>query len=510
MPTYLSPGIYPREIDFSYYVKQLSTSACGMIGLAERGPLHQATLVTSWEQFLRAFGGYIAAGYLAYAARAFFDNGGSVLWVVRTAHATDPTDLSTLTATPATVTLPDRHATTPVDTLTIKALTPGIWGRRLSVVVQDGTRNPNTEFTLVVQENSVTIEVFPDLSLDETATNYLELAVNGRSGSITVEDLHSATAAPDNRPVTGTVALAGGDDGLTDLADADYIGDPGAHSGLYAFDSVEALNLLCVPGVTTPAMIAAGLTYAETRKDVLFLVDAPYGLTPQEVLDFRKGAGVYVHAAFDSSYGALYYPWLRISDPLTGQTKYVPPTGAVAGCIARSDQQAAVWAAPAGIIRGRVRNVLGVGYLTSRAERDVLYPESINCIASLPEAGICVWGQKTLQGQSSATDRVNVRRLMMHIEKAVAKSSQFVVFEPNLPVTWRSLIRLVTPFLQDIKDRGGLYDFAVQCDEETNPPAAIDRNELACRVFVKPTKTAEFIELNFILTTTGGTFDELL
>ena len=94
MPSYQSPGIYPREIDFSYYVKQLSTSACGMIGIAEKGPLHQATLVTSWEQFLRAFGGYVSAGYLAYAARAFFDNGGSVLWVVRTAHATDPTDLS--------------------------------------------------------------------------------------------------------------------------------------------------------------------------------------------------------------------------------------------------------------------------------------------------------------------------------------------------------------------------------------------------------------------------------
>jgi phage tail sheath protein FI len=98
---------------------------------------------------------------------------------------------------------------------------------------------------------------------------------------------------------------------------------------------------------------------------------------------------------------------------------------------------------------------------------------------------------------------------MMHIEKAVAKSSQFVVFEPNNQTTWRALVRLVTPFLQDIKDKGGLYDFAVQCDEESNTPAVIDRNELICRVFVKPTKTAEFIELNFILTSTGGDFKEL-
>ncbi|HEY3415642.1 MAG TPA: phage tail sheath C-terminal domain-containing protein [Armatimonadota bacterium] len=509
MPSYLSPGIYPRETDFSFYVKQLSTSACGMIGIAEKGHIHEPTLVTSWEQFLRAFGGYLAAGYLAYSARAFFDNGGGVLWVTRIAHVTDPTDPTTLTATAATVTLKDRHAPA-VDTLQVDALTPGSWGRRLSLTVQEGTRNPDTEFTLVIKENGNIVEVFTDLSLDETAANYVELALNGRSAYLTLTDLHSASAAPTNRPATGTFALTGGDDGLTGLTDQDFIGDPGVHSGLYTFDRVEALNLLCVPGVTTPDVIVAGLGYAETRKDLLFLADAPYGVTPQEALEFRKGAGSYSHAAFESSYGALYYPWLRISDPLTNAQKEVPPTGAVAGCIARSDQTAAVWAAPAGITRGRIRNVLGLGYVTNRSERDVLYPEGVNCIAALPDAGICLWGQKTLQSQPSATDRINVRRLMMHIEKAVAKSSQFVVFEPNLPVTWRALMRLIAPFLQDIKDNGGLYDFAVQCDEETNTPAIIDRNELVCRVFVKPTKTAEFIELNFILTATGGEFKELL
>lgn len=509
MPSYLSPGIYPRETDFSFYVKQLSTSACGMIGIAEKGPIHEPTLVTSWEQFLRTFGGYLAAGYLAYAARAFFDDGGAVLWVTRIAHTTDPTDATTITATAASVTLKDRH-TTPVNTLKVDALTPGIWGRRLSITVQDGTRNPNTEFTLIIKENGNIVEVFADLSLNEDAANYVELILNGRSEYLTLADQQSASVAPTNRPALGTFALAEGNDGLTDLADQDYIGDSGEHTGLYTFDSVEALNLLSIPGVTTPSVIIAGLAYAENRKDLLFLVDAPYGITPQEVLDFRKGAGDYVHSAFDSSYGAIYYPWLRISDPLTNTVKFIPPTGAVAGCIARSDQKAAVWAAPAGIDRGRVRNVLGLSYVTNRSERDVLYPEGINCIASLPDAGICLWGQKTLQGQPSATDRVNVRRLMMHIEKAVAKTSQFVVFEPNLPITWRALVRLVTPFLQDIKDKGGVYDFAVQCDEESNSPAVIDRNELVCRVFVKPTKTAEFIELNFILTATGGEFKELM
>jgi hypothetical protein len=182
----------------------------------------------------------------------------------------------------------------------------------------------------------------------------------------------------------------------------------------------------------------------------------------------------------------------------------------VAGCIARSDQKTNVWNAPAGIDRGRIFNTLSLAYKTSRGERDVLYPEGINVIAVFPDTGINIWGQKTLQSQPSAVDRINVRRLMMYMEEAISESSRFVVFEPNHPQTWRALGRLINPFLQDIKDKGGLYDFAFQCDEETNTPAVIDRNEMVARVFVKPTKTAEFIELNFILTSTGADFKEII
>lgn len=177
MPSYQSPGIYPREIDFSFYVKQLSTAACGMLGIAERGPLNTPTLVTSWEQFLRAFGGYRADSYLAYAARAFFDNGGSLLYVTRIAHATDPTHPATITATMASVTLKDR-ATTPKDTLKVQARTPGTWGAKLTVLIQDGTVNPTTEFTLIVKEGESLVETFPDCSMDDTAVNHVELVIS--------------------------------------------------------------------------------------------------------------------------------------------------------------------------------------------------------------------------------------------------------------------------------------------------------------------------------------------
>jgi len=396
-----------------------------------------------------------------------------------------------------------------MDTLKVRAADEGTWGERLSVQVEDGSLDPSGAFNLVVRHKGEVVEVFKDLSMDEAASNHVELVVNERSDFITVEDLGTASGLPLDRPVIGVFDLSGGNDGLTGLDDADYCGDPSQHTGFYAFDEIDALNLVMAPGVTTAEVIHAGITYAENRQDLMFLAEAPIHLEPLEAVDFRKGQGMYSHGAFNSSYAALYYPWIEINDPVTGKRKLVPPSGAVAGCYARSDKKTHVWYAPAGIDRGRVFNALSLGYKTSRGERDVLYPEGVNVIASFPDSGINIWGQKTLQSQPSALDRVNVRRLMMFIEEAIAESSRFVVFEPNNPQTWRALIRLINPFMQDIKDKGGLYDFAVQCDEETNTPAVIDRNELVARVFVKPTKTAEFIELNFVLTATGADFKEI-
>jgi phage tail sheath protein FI len=614
MATYLSPGVYTREIDFSFYVKQISTSSCGMVGVAERGPINKPVLVTSWEQYINKFGSYLQAGYLAYASRAFFDNGGSVLYVNRIAHLSDPTDRDSLTAVKASATLKDRRAVaaaletgtagtdrivwtarqagaagngitveliasgtdTPLsvdvtgqaitvnlstdsagdpsatadqvvaaiaakaeadalvqtasedtgvvqpaaaanlaggqdaqDTLRIFAANEGVWGDSIGIQIEDGSLDPAGSFNLVVRYKDDVVEVFKDLSMDEAAPNHVELAVNERSDFITVEDLGVSSGVAEDRPTTGLSALSGGDDGLTGLDDADYTGDPSQHTGYYAFDEIDALNMIMVPGVTTAEVIHAGVTYSENRKDLMLLAETPLMLEPLEAVNFRKGQGMYNHAAFNSSYAALYYPWIGINDPVTGKRKLIPPCGAIAGCFARSDQKSYVWYAPAGIDRGRIFNALSLGYKTSRGERDVLYPEGVNVIASFPDSGINIWGQRTLQSQPSALDRVNVRRLMMYIEEAIAESSRFVVFEPNNPQTWRSLVRLVNPFLQDIKDKGGFYDFAVQCDEETNTPAVIDRNELVARIFVKPTKTAEFIELNFVLTATGADFKEI-
>jgi len=506
---YLSPGIYPKETDFSFYVKQISTSAAAMIGITEKGPVNRPVLVTSWEQFTTKFGSYINEGYLAYAARAFFDNGGSILYVCRVAHYTDSTDKSTLSAISSSVTIQNRDVTT-ADTLKISAVNPGIWGDKLSVSVAQSKEDPDNAFTLLVKYNDTNLEVFKELSMNESSSKHVEMVINDFSDYIMVDDLSELSNTPLDRPAPGTYELFGGDNGLTGIADSDYIGDPSQHTGIYAFNEIDALNMLMVPGVTTVPVINAGITYAEQRKDLLFIADTPFMLEPLEAVDFRKGQGIYSHAAFNTSYAALYYPWVEISDPVTSRKKYIPPCGAISGCIARSDQKANVWSAPAGIDRGRIFNALSLAYKTSRSERDVLYPEGVNVIAVFPDTGINIWGQKTLQSQPSATDRINVRRLMMYMEEAISKSSRFVVFEPNHPKTWRALGRLINPFMKDIKDKGGVYDYAFQCDEETNTPAVTDRNEMVARIFVKPTKTAEFIELNFILTGSGANFSEIM
>ena len=506
---YLSPGIYTKETDFSFYVKQISTSTVAMVGITEKGPINQATLVTSWEQFVTKFGSYINDGYLAYAAKAFFDNGGQRLYVVRVTHYEDITNKTTLTAFKSYVTLMD-WGETPLGTLKVSAINEGTWGDDLSVDIEHGDDDPIFEFNIIVKLAGNTVEILKGLAMDDTKDNFVELAVNGVSKYITVEDWDSTTEPPNDRPVIGSdYPFAGGNDGLSGLDDNDYIGDSSQHLGMYALDGIDAINLLLVPGVATAPVIHGGITYCEGRKDLMLIGDMPIGINPTDAVGFRTGLEPYGHVAFNSSYATLYYPWLVISDPVTGKNKMVPPSGAVVGRYANSDQVANVWSAPAGIKRGRIFNVLSLEYSTSRGERDMLYSEGINVIATFPDSGINIWGQKTLQSQPSALDRVNVRRLMMYVEEAIAESSRFVVFEPNNELTWRSLIRTINPFLQGIKDKGGFYDFRVQCDEETNTDEVINRNEMVARIFVQPTKTAEFIELNFILTEKGASFDEI-
>lgn len=605
-----SPGLTITETSFDHYVKQRSTTVCGMQGVTVRGPVNTPVLVTSWQQFVRIFGGYTSDGYGAYAARAFFDNGGEQLYFSRIAHYTDPTDATTLVAAASTIDIADRSGvratgvtgsvgsnriaytalqpgtagnsisvtlvvagvSTPLsvavvgtditvnlatdatstatstvtqvlaaiansaaahalitaasvetgvcaavakvtlsggtaagDSLTVTACSPGEWGDALSVVVQNPSNSSATKFDVLVLVDGVTVETYRFVSMHSI------VATLAKSDYVRAAVTAAAPITTNSRPLAGTYPLAGGDDGLTSLDDLDWIGDSAARTGFYAFDDAVGLRLLGCPGCASGAVQNALAGYCEARHDVFAVFETTSGLTETEALEYRRGTGSFTHSAFDNSFGALYWPWLRITDPITRVEKVVPPSGAILGCYVRNDKLAkeGVGAAPAGEERGRIYGVLGVERLNSRPVRDLVYPEGINPIAEFPESGVVIMGQRTLEQEATSTDRVNGRRELLFIETTVEVASRFVVFRPNLPETWRALERVVTPFLQGEKDKGAITDYRFQCDESTNPPDARDAHELKARVFVKLTPTAEFIGIEFVKTDSGTSFTEI-
>jgi phage tail sheath protein FI len=293
--------------------------------------------------------------------------------------------------------------------------------------------------------------------------------------------------------------------------DAAVIGNPATSSGLYAFQNPEAFDimLLAIPGFSSGAVIGSALQLCENRGDVLFLVDPPIGLRPQQAIDWHNGL-LYddLDHAINSSYGALYWSWLRIFDQFSAEERWVPPSGHVAGIFSRTAQNTEVWFAPAGLRRGRIQTALAVEYNPTQSERDLLYGSgnSVNPIVSFAQDGIVVWGQRTLQRSPTALDRVNVRMLMIYIKKNLTSILRQFIFEPNDRTLWAQVFSVVNPFLSEIASRRGLTGYKVVVDASNNTPERIDRNELWVSVFLQPTKSVEFIVLNMAVLKTGASF----
>lgn len=212
----------------------------------------------------------------------------------------------------------------------------------------------------------------------------------------------------------------------------------------------------------------------------------------------------------NSSYAAFYGNWKKQYDKFNDKYRWLPVSGDVAGIYAYTDYKRDPWFAPAGLNRGQVKNVVKFAYNPNRGFRDILYKNGINPLVNFPGDGPVVWGQKTLQVKPSAFDRVDVRRLFIVLEKAISTASKYFLFEKNTAFTRRQIIGAIEPFLRDVQGREGVYDFLVICDGSNNTGEVIDRNELICDIYIKPTRTAEFIVLNFIATKTGVNFQELL
>ena len=261
-------------------------------------------------------------------------------------------------------------------------------------------------------------------------------------------------------------------------------------------------NVLFTPGLlndTHTAQVTSIINNTISRGDNLYVMDlGVYGSSIGEVITQAQTR--------DTSYAASYFPWVRIIDPATGKQVWVPASTVIPGVYAFTDKVSAPWFAPAGINRGGLNTVLQAELKLSQGNRDALYSNNINPIATLPQQGVVVYGQKTLQKEQSALDRVNVRRLMIELKSYIKQIADTVVFEQNTIQTRNSFIARVTPFLEGIQQKQGLYAYKVVMDDSNNGPAVIDQNQLVGQIYIQPTRTAEFISLDFILMPTGAEF----
>jgi len=261
-------------------------------------------------------------------------------------------------------------------------------------------------------------------------------------------------------------------------------------------------NILTTPGLTNDlhtSTISTIITNTQNRGDNLYIVD---------LTDYNSTVGEAVAQAQtrDNSYATTYWPWCNMIDPATGKYVWVPASTLIPGVYANNDKIAAPWFAPAGINRGGLNNVSRAQYKLSQAQKDELYLANVNPLATMPKVGVVIYGQKTLQKGTSALDRVNVRRLLIELKGYIGQLADNIVFEQNTERTRSLFLSRVNPYLENIQQKQGLYAFRIVMDDTNNGPDVIDRNQLVGQIYIQPTKTAEFISLDFIVLPTGAEF----
>jgi len=566
----LSPGVLSREIDTSFIAEQPPVIGAAIVGPTVKGPVGIPVTVTSYTDFTNYFGEteiITNSGSYSYftsiAAYNYFQNGGQTLLVTRVVSGN-------YSPASASIYGQDGTTTPSFDLVTISegammnndgggvdsngALASGsINNIRVEIVA------PNTQsgtFNLYVRRgnddnrNKAILETYTGLTLDPLDDNYVArrigdyqfnqetvdgestLQISGtypnKSRYIRVGTVYKPTpqylvGGIPNPAYTSSIpgALLKNITGSFGGGAGSIIADPKFYDtitstniqGLVASDYTSAFSLLkSANDYQFNVLVAPGLNYSdhdttldtvisntEERGDNVFVMElGPYSAS--------ANTQIATAATVDSSYVAAYYPWVQMLDPATKQYVFVPPSTLIPGVFAFTDRVAEPWFAPAGINRGGLGNVIRAASKLSQTTRDNLYQAKVNPIATFPGQGVVVYGQKTLQTKASALDRINVRRLMIALKRTIGQIANGLVFQQNNAATRNSFLAQVNPYLESVQQRQGLYAFKVIMDDSINTPAVIDRNELVGQIYLQPTKTAEFIYLNFNITPTGATF----
>ena len=295
-----------------------------------------------------------------------------------------------------------------------------------------------------------------------------------------------------------TVAATTPTNNIQGLVNSDY----DVAISLLANQDAYAYNAIYAPGITNQnaaSQVSALLSTVQNRGDAIAVVDM-VGYN-QNITTVANGA-----QSYDNSYGATYWPWVQVRSQETGRLNFVPASTIIPGVYEYNDKVSAEWFAPAGLNRGGLPTVIQPERRLTVAQRNTLYTAKVNPIAVFPGQGTVVYGQKTLQARASALDRVNVRRLLIALKGYIGQIAETLVFEQNTAVTRNKFLSQVNPYLEYVQQRQGLFAFRVVMDETNNTPDVIDRNLLVGAIFLQPTRTAEYIQLDFNVLPTGVTF----
>jgi hypothetical protein len=303
--------------------------------------------------------------------------------------------------------------------------------------------------------------------------------------------------------------MSGGANG-TESGNTALIGSAATKTGIHGLnDDLLGISLAVVPGINDDEVQNELITLAESTQNFLAVVSPPFGTSynsAEEVTDWMNGKGAGRTAAINSSWAAVYWPWVQVFDTFAAKDRWYDPVIYAARQMVVTDAVAELWFAPAGFRRGRLTKPTAVEVSLNQGDRDVLYGSNINPIVNFSPEGITIFGQKTAQRLSTALDRVNVRRLMIYLRKVLLQAGRANLFEPNDEFTWDAVKQDATTVLADIQARRGITDFRVICDETVNTPLRVDRNELWCKILLKPTKTAEWIIFEVNLTNQSSKF----
>ena len=378
----------------------------------------------------------------------------------------------------------------------------------VAAVIGDTTQNYNSSLNQITVSGSYSnfSRYIRVKSVVTPTPNYFDNNGNAKStytGSIPVNASSSFGAA------TGNATSAGGNKYYSDIVagvtnvQGLVAGDYTNMVALLANQDDYRFNVLLTPGLIDSGAFASTVTpiisNTQNRGDSIYVVDQnPYNST--------VAAAVTAASTRNTSYAATYWPWLQTVDPDSGARVWVPASTMIGGVYAFNDSVSEPWFAPAGINRGGLSNVIRAEQKLPQSSRDTLYSGNVNPIATFPGTGVVVYGQKTLQRQASALDRVNVRRLLIALKSYISQVANNLVFEQNTIATRNQFLSQVNPYLESVQQRQGLYAFKVIMDDSNNTADVIDRNQLVGQIYIQPTKTAEFIYLDFNILPTGATF----